>query len=343
MANLKKPPKATPILEALGRPPGELRPGLLVVGYSGGLDSSVLLHALAGQMATSAEWTGFSLQAVHINHRLQPAAQAMERHCRLFCARHAIALTVRRPAISAHQKSALGVEAAARQARRASLGDECRRKKARAIVLAHHQDDLVETMLLQWMRGAGLEGLTAMQALSDSPHGLLWRPLLHCDKSSLQGYAAAHQVGWVEDPSNAQTHFDRNRLRHEVLPVLRQMRAGAISAMARSIGHLQDARALLEEITANDLRACRTDSEKGLRLMPLRALGRQRMARVLRAWIALHGQPMPPSRRLDEFCRQLTAAGPESRSQLTVAPAVAGESGGFRVRLRSGFLDLERS
>jgi hypothetical protein len=112
--------------------------------------------------------------------------------------------------------------------------------------------------------------------------------------------------------------------------------------MARSIGLLQDTRGLLEEITAKDLNTCQAETNATLRLAPLCALGRQRMARVLRTWIALHGLVMPPSRRLEEFVRQLAAVGPESRAQLTVAPAVAGESGGFRVWLRAGFLHLER-
>ncbi|MFZ9314240.1 MAG: tRNA lysidine(34) synthetase TilS [Burkholderiaceae bacterium] len=342
MASSKKPARDAAVLGALKVPPTALKPGLIVVGYSGGLDSTVLLHGLTRQIAEAPAWRGYSLLAVHINHRLQPAAMRMERHCRLQCRSIALPLMVRRPTISAGQKADLGIEAAARQARRLCLRRIAQQKKARAIALAHHQDDLVETMLLQWMRGAGLEGLTAMQAVSPHADVLLWRPLLGCDKASLEAYARAHRLSWIEDPSNALPDFDRNRLRQEVLPVLRQIRTGALAAMARSIGLLQDARGLLESFTAEDLKACLTETNGTLRLQPLRALGRQRMARVLRAWIASHGQPMPPSRRLDEFGRQLETAGPESRAQITVAPAVAGESGGFRVWLRAGFLHLDR-
>jgi len=342
MASSKKPARDAAVSGALAAPPVGLQPGLIVVGYSGGLDSSVLLHGLHRHIKQTPAWRGFSLLAIHINHRLQPAASRMEQHCRSFCKSLDVPLLVRRPRISEAQKSDLGVEAAARQARRQCLQAIAQEKKARAIALAHHQDDLVETMLLQWMRGAGLEGLTAMQVVSPRADGLLWRPLLVCEKASLEAYAQAQKLCWIEDPSNALPDFDRNRLRQQVLPVLRQMRAGAIGAMARSIGLLQDTRGLLEEITAEDLKTCQAETNEMLRLAPLCALGRQRMARVLRAWIALHGQSMPPSRRLEEFGRQLAVAGPESRAQLTVAPAVAGESGGFRVWLRAGFLHLER-
>lgn len=342
MASSKKPVRDAAVLGALAAPPAGLRPGLLVVGYSGGLDSSVLLHGLHLHIRHTPAWRGFSLLAVHINHRLQPAASRMEQHCRMHCKSLDVALLVRRPTITAAQKSDLGIEGAARQARRLCLQTIAQQKKAQAIALAHHQDDLVETMLLQWMRGAGLEGLTAMRALSPHAEGLLWRPFLGCDKASLRAYAQAHTLCWMEDPSNALPDFDRNRLRQEVLPVLRQIRAGALGAMARSVGLLQDARALLEDFTAEDLKTCQAETNATLGLAPLRALGRERMARVLRAWIASHGQAMPPSRRLEEFGRQLSTAGPESRAQLTVAPAVAGESGGFRVWLRAGFLHLER-
>lgn len=350
MASSKKPPKApaqsNPVIRALAHPPPEMPPGPILVGYSGGLDSTVLLHALAWQIAGGQAWQHFSVQAVHVNHRLQPAAHAMEQHCRAFCALHAIALVVRRPVISAEQKSALGIESAARQARRAAFGAQGHRSKARGIALAHHQDDLVETMLLQWMRGAGLEGLTAMQTLTPSPWGLLWRPLLGCNKNALQAYAQEHGLHWMDDPSNEVIHFDRNRLRQEVMPVLRSMRPGAISAMARSVAHLQEARSVLESLTQKDLQLCKTPHRDGtdrLSLSALCSMPAARMARALRAWIAEKGLPMPPTRRLEEFCRQLRSAGPESRAQLAVAAAVAGESGGFRVWLRTGFLRLEHS
>ncbi|MBM3375763.1 MAG: tRNA lysidine(34) synthetase TilS [Betaproteobacteria bacterium] len=350
MASSKKPPEASaqrdPVIRALAHPPPEMPPGPILVGYSGGLDSTVLLHALARQIAGGQAWQHFSVQAAHVNHRLQPAAHAMEQHCRSFCALHKIALAVRRPVISAEQKSALGIEAAARQARRAALGMQCRHNKARGIALAHHQDDLVETMLLQWMRGAGLEGLTAMQTLTPSPWGLLWRPLLGCDKKALQAYARKHGLHWIDDPSNEAMYFDRNRLRREVMPVLRSMRPGAVSAMARSVAHLQEARAVLESVTRKDLQLCKAPHADGIDRLSLSALCSMpatRMARTLRAWIAEKGLPMPPARRLEEFCRQLRSAGPESRAQLTVAAAVAGESGGFRVWLRAGFLHLDHS
>jgi tRNA(Ile)-lysidine synthase len=350
MASSKKPPKAAAqvhrLQQALACPPEAIRPGPILVGYSGGLDSTVLLYALARQVAQAEAWQGFSVQALHVNHRLQPAAYAMEQHCRQFCARHAITLTVRRPIITGQQKSALGIEAAARLARRAALGTQSHRTKACVMALAHHQDDLVETMLLQWMRGAGLEGLTAMQPLSHSQHGLVWRPLLDYDKDTLQTYARTHALVWMDDPSNEALYFDRNRLRQEVLPVLRSMRPGAVSAMARSVGHLQEARAVLESLTRQDLQGCKTlhtDGTDRLALSALCSLPEARMARTLRAWIAEKQLSMPPARRLEEFCRQLRSAGPESRATLAVAATVAGESGGFRVWLRAGFLHLECS
>jgi tRNA(Ile)-lysidine synthase len=196
------------------------------------------------------------------------------------------------------------------------------------------------------MRGAGLEGLTAMQSMNPTMYGMVWRPLLDCDKDSLLTYARAHGLYWMDDPSNEALCFDRNRLRKEILPVLRSMRLGAVSAMARSVGHLQEARSVLESLTRQDLQHCKTPDSVGTNRLALSALCSMpdsRMARVLRAWIAEKQLSMPPARRLEEFCRQLRTAGPESRATLTVAAAVAGESVGFRVWLRAGFLHLELS
>lgn len=279
----------------------------LVVGLSGGLDSTVLLHVM--HRLHQRDPHAFSLSAIHVHHGLQPAADAFVHQCEQLARSLAVPLLVARVTIDAHEIATLGMEAAARRHRYHAIAE--RMPADGTLVLAHHRDDLLETVLLQWIRGAGLEGLSGMTERSSMHvHGrelTVWRPMLNWARSSLTAYAQAHGLSWVEDPSNADTSLARNRIRHDVMPVLRSLRAGADAAMARSVAHLQSARALLETVTDEALKDCRVQ-DQALAIDALLAHDDAMALRILRAWIKAAGAPTAPSRRLEELLRQLREA-----------------------------------
>jgi tRNA(Ile)-lysidine synthase len=236
--------------------------------------------------------------------------------------------------------ASLGLEAAARrhryQAIAKSLPDQA------ILALAHHRDDLLETALLQWIRGAGLEGLSAMNRLSKMDLGnriiMRWRPLLDQSRQSLLEYANRENLGWIEDPTNSDTDIARNRIRLEVMPVLRSLRQGADSAMARSIVHLQTARDLLELVTEQALEESRMP-EGRLNLDILFAQDEALAARIIRGWLKQHGAPTPPTKRLAEFLRQLRVAR-EPFAQMDLADPASGQA--WQVIRERGFLRIGR-
>jgi tRNA(Ile)-lysidine synthase len=336
MVDLKNPPK----------PPSQIPPRLLVA-FSGGLDSTVLLKWLQSWRQgpdASADWADVEIEAVHLHHGLQPAADVFEAHCRRICEAWQVPLVVEHAKPDDQACKELGIEAAARTVRWASLMALARSKGA-ALVLAHHLDDQIETALLQWMRGAGLEGLSAMPALhrmgQDDQAVWVWRPLLGVSKETLRDWAVSVGLRWVEDPSNLSDRHDRNRLRRDVIPVLKEMRAGVLEAMARSVEHVQRAQHLLSEQAEADLLGV-VDANGAIELASLQKLSSARRMAILRAWLRKAGLRMPPYRRLEEFDRQLELAGPESRATLEVSDTAFAGGAPFRVCLRAHTLQIER-
>jgi tRNA(Ile)-lysidine synthase len=294
----------------------------LVVGLSGGLDSTVLLHLLTRVHQKIPQL--FFLQAIHVHHGLQPAADDFQAQCQALCKALSVPLQAVKLSIPAQDIQALGVEGAARKYRYQAFAEALSDQSV--LVLAHHRDDLLETALLQWIRGAGLEGLSAMKRFSplvlDDKKIVRWRPLLDQGRQSLLDYAAREQLQWIEDPTNTSDDFARNRIRHEVMPVLRSLRSGADTAMARSIAHLQTARELLDLVTDQALAGCLA-ADQTLLVTALLAHEDALAARVLRAWIKHQGAPTPPARRLAEFLRQLRAA-KEPFAQMDLAETGSG-------------------
>lgn len=258
----------------------------LCVAYSGGLDSSVLLHALATAPAARAR----GLRAWHVHHGLHAQADAWAAHCARICAGHDLELSVSR--VSVARDGGDGPEAAARAARHAAfaagLGD------GEVLALAHHQDDQAETLLLRLLRGSGPDGLAAMREWRDCGRGRLWRPLLALPRAALEAYARESGLDWIDDPSNEEERYDRNFLRRRALPLLRERWPQASAALARS-AHLQEqAASLLEDDDARALAQVRSLDPHALSRSGLRALAPARRARVLRRWIgALALPPLP--------------------------------------------------
>ncbi|OAX54802.1 tRNA(Ile)-lysidine synthase [Xanthomonas translucens pv. poae] len=282
-------------------------PAAVLVGLSGGLDSSVLLHALAHQP----HYCRAGLRAVHVHHGLHADADAWADHCAGFCTALAIPLQVLR--VQVPRDSGHGLEAAARQARRAAFAQVL--GEGEWLALAQHRDDQAETFLLRALRASGPDGLAAMQGLRSFAHGMLWRPLLALPRSELHGYAQRHALRWIEDPSNADPGFDRNFLRLQLLPLLRQRWPHADAALARSAQLCGEAGALLDDGDQAALEALREHATAPLPLPPLRALPAPRRARVLRRWVAQAGLPPLPAAGLVAIEHSLLHARADASAQ----------------------------
>ncbi|MDR6671912.1 tRNA lysidine(34) synthetase TilS [Xanthomonas sp. 1678] len=282
-------------------------PAAVLVGVSGGLDSSVLLHALAQQP----HYRRAGLRAVHVHHGLHADADAWAAQCAAVCAALAIPLQVLR--VQVPRDSGHGLEAAARQARRAAFAQAL--AAGEWLALAQHRDDQAETFLLRALRASGPDGLAAMQSLRSFAHGMLWRPLLALPRSDLHAYAQRHALRWIDDPSNADPGFDRNFLRLHVLPLLRQRWPHADAALARSAQLCGEAGALLDDGDQAALEALRDDPAAPLPLPGLRALPAPRRARVLRRWIAQAGLPPLPAAGLAAVERSLLHARADASAQ----------------------------
>jgi len=285
----------------------------LVAGLSGGVDSVVLLDLLR----RLSKKLRFELAALHVNHQINPAAGRWAAFCRKFCKQHGIELTVVRVTVA---RSA-SLEAAARAARYRAFAA----LPADFIVLAHNLDDQAETVLLQLLRGAGVKGLSAMPEIRTRDSGLrteqtnkskakrnlspqssilnpaILRPLLDIPRSEIEAYARCRKLEWIEDDSNADVGFDRNFLRHRVLPIVAQRYPAYRKTLLRASRNFAEAAKLLDEQAAADAIL----TANGLRIAGLRRLSAPRAKNVLRYFLATHGVIMPNSTRLDECVRQL--------------------------------------
>jgi tRNA(Ile)-lysidine synthase len=279
------------VLDSLPQPSGWL------VAFSGGLDSSVLLHAMA-------RLHGRPLRAVHIHHGLLPHADGWSEHCRRSCERLGVALETMRLDLTV--PSGESPEAFAREARYDAIAALLRRDEM--LLTAQHRDDQAETLLLQALRGAGIEGLAGMPLCRRWRGGWHARPLLAFSRAELHAWASAQALDWVDDPSNRDRRFDRNFLRHEVMPLLAARWPAADRTLARSAAHLADSLEVLHEVAQADLQRCRRAGD--LLLEPLRGLSAPRRAMVLRAWVRGQGYPVPDRRRMQQIDEQALRAEP---------------------------------
>ncbi|MEO8366805.1 MAG: tRNA lysidine(34) synthetase TilS [Pseudoxanthomonas sp.] len=278
--SIKAPLEILPL--TLTRPAG----GPMLVAFSGGLDSSVLLHALAHH----AQARTAGIRAIHVHHGLQPQADGWARHCQDFCDALGLVLTVVK--VKVHRDNGEGLEASARKVRYAAF--ENAMKADEVLVTAHHLDDQAETFLLRALRGSGPDGLAAMRPWRRFAVGGHWRPLLHTARGVLEAYAQAHGLSWQEDPSNEDTHHDRNFLRQRILPLLRERWPQADAAFARSAVLNADAVELLDREDALALAMTRSIDPRALSASALLELAAPRRARVLRRWIETLGfAPLP--------------------------------------------------
>lgn len=296
MSNTFHPEQLLPILQRLPAT------GRYWLAFSGGLDSSVLLHALT-QLGTALP---APLSVLHVDHGLSPHSAAWSARCREQCAARGLLLHGVRVTVERRQG---GVEAAARAARYAVFAE--RLGAGETLLTAHHQGDQAETLLLQLLRGGGVRGLAAMPPQRPFAAGLLARPLLGFSREALQAYAEAEGLEWVEDPSNVDTALERNFLRHELLPLLERRRGGMRPLLARSAGHFAEAAGLLDELAAQDLAAVTAQGPGGaasLSLAALQGLSVARQRNLLRYWLRTLGLAPPDSRNLQRILDELLPA-----------------------------------
>ena len=266
----------------------------LAVALSGGADSTALL------LACTRRWPG-RVAAIHINHGLQAAASSFEQHCAALCEQLRVRLHVSR--VQARHASGQSPEAAARVARYEALHAAARSLDLRCVALGHHADDQVESVLLALSRGAGLAGLAGMRPRWERDGIAYCRPLLPVSGPEIRSWLSRQGIGWIEDPTNADEQFTRNRIRARLLPVLGEAFPQYRDTFARSARHAAQAQALLEEVAAQDLALAGVPPA----IEVLRALSRARLANVLRHWLkSVHGQQASAA-QLDELLGQIAA------------------------------------
>jgi len=269
------------------------------VAWSGGLDSTVLMHLMV--LLRKQHPRRLVLRALHVDHHLQSAAGGFHAHCRNLARRWRVPLSI----LDVQVRSGPGVslEEAAREARYAAWRGGL--VPGEVLLAAQHADDQVETLLLALMRGAGPAGLAAMPRSAVLGRGLLLRPLLDLPRSALLNHAVQHGLTWVDDPSNQQLRFDRNYLRAEVVPRLRQRWPAVAQTVSRSARHCATAVAALAAATAADLDHAADGA--GLDMTVLRRWPPDRQLAVLRAWFSRAALRSPETRHLDQILGMLGA------------------------------------
>ena len=280
------------------------------IAFSGGCDSTVLLHALA---KLRPQLPSTRLAAVHVNHNLQDQAADWAGHCRAVC--EALDIPLREISVDASTPRGHSPEAAARAARYEAF--EGVLKAGDGLLLAHHQDDQAETLLLQLFRGSGPRGLAAMPAQRPFGAGWLGRPLLDFRRETLCAYARQRDLAWIDDPSNFDTGSERNFLRQELWPALQARWPALSSTLARAANHQAGAAALLEELAAGDWERLRPATGNNLPVKALTTLTPERQRNLLRYWIeTVHGRPLPDRQRLERIRTELVGARPDANPEL---------------------------
>lgn len=272
----------------------------LAVALSGGADSVALL------LACVEKWPGH-VRAIHVNHGLQSAANAFEDHCRALCAQLEVPLSIQR--VDASKQVGQSPEDAARQARYKAFSAAARIEYAQAainsIAIAQHANDQLETVLLALSRGAGLAGLGAMPTHWQRDGMQYHRPFLRVSGAAIRTWLASKEVPFVEDPTNGNLRFTRNRIRAQISPAVLAAFPHSLDTFARSAAHAAQAQELLDELAMQDLAALSRDGDGEPQIKPLQALSRNRQSNVLRFWLKNRHATIPSAAQLTELLDQV--------------------------------------
>lgn len=299
---------AASLLESLRHYPS---PNEYVVAYSGGCDSHVLLHAL---VQVREQLTCKKIRAIHVDHGLQEAAAQWSRHCESMCHQYNVPCTLE--TLNLDIPKGESIEAFARKARYRALEKHLQNNSM--LLLAQHQDDQAETLLLQLLRGRGVKGLAGMPALVWT--GKYWqvRPFLGLQRFEIEAYAEQCNLNWIDDPSNTDTRFDRNFLRNEIIPPLKQRWPSLAETLSRAATHQAEANLLLNDLAELDWQNCRLDEISLLAIEPLQSLSPARQRNLLRYWIAEQCQcPMPDSTQCQRILDEVLPAVPDAEPMVS--------------------------
>jgi len=279
----------------------------IAVALSGGLDSVVLLDSVCKTQAANKHPA--EVWAFHIHHGLQKPADDWFIFCEKLAKKYQIHFDFRLLHLGNESKQG-NVEARARAARYEALAELCSEHRIEDLLLAHHQNDQAETVLLQLLRGSGVAGLAAMsevRELKNSNKGIrLWRPLINQSKAELEAYAKTHKLKWIEDPSNQNTQYRRNAIRKQIMPCLEKIQSDAVAGLARSAKVLAEAQSLLDRLAKQDGSA--VIEQEGLRIKPLLALAQRDLPaanNLVRYWLKSQGLAMPSQERLASWWKDL--------------------------------------
>lgn len=270
----------------------------LCVGFSGGRDSTVLLHVLAGLRDARR-----SLRALHVDHGLHPDSAQWAARCDTFCRSLDVSLEIVRVRV---QPQGEGLEAAARQARQQAFADHLAPDEC--LATAHHRDDQAETVLLKLLRGAGPHGLGGMRDRRPLGRGWLWRPLLEHPRADLAHYAREHRLPLIEDPSNADPALARSYLRNEILPALGRHWPEAPRTLARAARMQRDVADYLDRQVRAELDTLLRESDASLDATAWRRGHAAIRPLVLLRWLHARGLPAPTEAQRRELERQIDTA-----------------------------------
>ncbi len=330
MANSRK---SKPSLKAKAR--AAKRIGLAI---SGGLDSVVLLDTVCKAVQANAAKEPVEIWVFHIHHGLQKPADQWLEFCEKLAKKYQMHFDFR--LLHFTDQSQANIEARARAERYDALTDLCIDHGIEDLLLAHHQNDQAETVLLQLLRGSGVAGLSGMPLnranAKDANTVTLWRPLLNQSKTELEAYAKEHKLKWVEDPSNQNTRYRRNALRKDIIPRLEKIQPGVIANLARSADLLAQSQVLLDRLAVQDGKKILQTNQ--LKLVPLLTLARADKPvanNLLRYWLKINDLAMPSLERLESWWKDLMSVKPDSNLEW--------QHDGVSIYLWRGILQVARS
>ena len=283
-------------------------PSILAVAFSGGLDSTVLLHATVKAHGAK------NVYAFHVHHGIQQEADQWQQHCQAIAKKLGCHFDTQNVKLNKNSN----IESQARELRYQALYDMCQQRQISDLLLAHHQDDQAETVLIQLMRGAGVAGLSAMPLVKAAKQNTIhiWRPFLNLRRQDLEAYAKEHRLTWIEDPSNQDESYRRNAIRKTILPALEKHQAGATENLARSAKHLAQAQELLNQLADIDLGLIETKT--GLsktNLIRLYKTSEPRASNALRRWLNKNQLAYPSEERLTAWWLELQQSRADSQLQ----------------------------
>lgn len=280
------------------------------VAYSGGLDSHVLLHAMR---EIASQHPNIQVRVIHVNHGLNSNADAWQKHCERVCSDLGIELISQ--SVELNIKPGDSIEAAARAARY-----ECFKKLLsfnENLITAHTKNDQAETLLLQLMRGAGVKGLAAMPIKKTFSQGHLLRPLLTFTREQLEVYANQHALKWIEDDSNSEMRFDRNYMRHQIVPRLQARWPEALTTLTRSAQHCGESAELLDQLADIDLKWVSDETRQSLLISSLAQLSEERQRNILRRWIVWRGYRLPNTKHLKQIVETVLQACEDAQPEVS--------------------------